>query len=424
VAIILLIDAPGGPQPAELARSMAPFGPVRIISVRWGKPEVHARRLAALSQLGLVEVVDRPDQTVEAGLGVAAGHDIRAVVALSEIVSFYAGLLARLLGLPANPPEALFAVRHKDHQRRLLQRAGVPSPAWRTVSTADDLRACGTLRFPVILKPATGVGSLCVFKAEDTGELADCYPEALRRYREDPRPNGSPPIFLVEEEIPGTHWHEDQRFGYQVSVESLADDETVSHLGVTSKLPLAPPFREVGHVMPSLLSGEQARRIEGVAADAIRALGLTTGAVHTELMLTAEGPVVLEVNGRLGGAVYELMKFSRGYDVVQDIVRTACGQEPLLPGAAVAYAAFFRPQPPEGVFIVKSIDKVRFQQAMRMAEWGVLDKAEGAVLDSRNGTNSNLARFIVTAHDSEELFRKIDTVNSAVRTSVRLESIT
>jgi biotin carboxylase len=420
----LLIDAPGGPQPDELAVSMAPFGPVRIISVRWSRPELHARRLAALSQLGLVEVVDRPDQTVEAGLEVAAGHDIRAVVALSEIVSFYAGLLARLLGLPSNPPEALLAVRHKDHQRKVLQRAGVPSPAWRRVSAADDLRACEALRFPVILKPSIGVGSLCVFKAEDADELARCYPEALRRYREDPRPNGSSPIFLVEEEISGENWHEYQRFSYQVSVESLAHGDTIRHLSVTSKLPLAPPFREVGHVMPSLLSGEQIRRIEGVAADAIRALGLTTGAVHTELMLTAEGPVILEVNGRLGGGVYELLKFSRGYDVVQDIVRAACGQDPLQPGAAVAYAAFVKPQPPEGVFIVKSINKARFWQAMKIVDWGVLDKTEGAVLDSRNGTNSNIARFIVTAPGLDELFSKIDAADYAVRTSVQLESIT
>jgi biotin carboxylase len=246
----------------------------------------------------------------------------------------------------------------------------------------------------------------------------------LRRYQEDPRPNGSSPIFLVEEEISGKNWHEHQRFSYQVSVESLAHGDTIRHLSVTSKLPLAPPFREVGHVMPALLSGEQIRRIEGVAADAIRALGLTTGAVHTELMLTAEGPVILEVNGRLGGGVYELLKFSRGYDVVQDIVRIACGQDPLLPGAAVEYAAFVRPQPPEGVFLVKSINKARFWQAMKIVDWGVLDKTEGAVLDSRNGTNSNIARFIVTAPGLDELFSKIDAADDAVRTSVQLESIT
>jgi biotin carboxylase len=418
---ILLIDAPGGPQPDELAKSMAPCGAVRIISVRWGTPETQARRLAALRRLGPVEVADRPDQVVEMGLAVASG--IRGVVALSEIVSFYAGLLARLLNLPSNPPGALLAVRHKHHQRRLLQSAGVPSPAWRAVAAAGDLRTCGALRFPVILKPSTGVGSLCVFKAEDADELARCYPEALRRYREDPRPNGSPPLFLVEEEIPGTTWQEDRRFGNQVSVESLVHGRTVHHLGVIGKLPLARPFREVGHVTPSRLSGEQVRRIEDVSADAIRALGLTTGAVHTELMLTAEGPVVLEVNGRLGGGVYELMKFSRGYDIVPDIVRVACGQKPRLPGAVVRYAAFVKPQPAEGVFAVKGIDKARFQEAMSTAEWGVLDKAEGAVLDSRNGTNSNMARFIVTAPDPEELFRKIDAVDSGVRASVRLDNI-
>jgi biotin carboxylase len=419
---ILLIDAPGGPQPEALADILMPFRPVRIISVPWGSAELRAARLTALSRLGPVELVDRPDQVVEAGLASAALHDFGGVVALSEIVSFYAGLLANLLGLPGNPPAALLAVRHKNHQRRLLAQGDVPSATARTVNSEADLVDCTDLRFPVILKPSTGVGSLCVFRVADPAELNRAYADALRRYRADPRPNGSAPVFLVEEEIHGTNWHGDPQFGNQVSVESLVHRGVVHHLGVTDKLPLAPPFREFGHVTPSLLTDERIRRVEDVAGDAIRVLGLTTGAVHTELMLTADGPVVLEVNGRLGGGVYELMRFSRGYDVVRAIVDTACGRDPILPDEPSRYAAFVKPQTSEGVFRVAAIDKASMNQAMEGAEWGVLDKTEGAILDSENGTNSNLARFVVTAADQKELFEKIDTVEGGIRSAVTLES--
>lgn len=419
---ILLIDAPGGPQPQALAEILMPLGPVRIISVPWGSAEMRAARLAALTRLGPVELVERPDQVLEAGLASAAQHDFQGVVALSEIVSFYAGLLTNLLGLPGNPPQALLAVRHKNHQRRLLAQAGVPSPAARTVTREADLDGCADLRYPVILKPATGVGSLCVFRATNLAELRPVYAQALRRYRADPRPNGSAPVFLVEEEIHGANWHGDPRFGTQVSVESLVHHGVVHHLGVTDKLPLAPPFREVGHITPSLLTDEQIQRAETVAGDAIRALGLTTGAVHTELMLTVDGPVVLEVNGRLGGGIYELMQFSRRYDVVRAIAETACGQDPVLPNQASRYAAFVKPQPEQGVFRVAAIDKARVQQAMQRAAWGVLDKAEGAVLNSENGTNSNLARFVVTAADASRLFEEIDAVEDGIRSAVALEA--
>ncbi len=420
---LLLIDAPGGPQPEELARIMAAFRPARIISVPWGPAEARARRMAALSTLGPVEMAGRPDQIVEAGLAAAAVHGCRAVVALSEIVSFYAGLLASILGLPGNPPAALLALRRKDHQRRLLGEAAVPSTATRTVITAADLVSCESLRFPVILKPSTGVGSLCVFRAADLRELTGAYAEAVVRYRADPRPNGAAPVFVVEEEIRGDDWHRDPRIGAQVSVESLVHEGVICHLGVTDKLPLADTFREVGHISPSLLTAADIRRVEAVTASAITALGLTTGAVHTELMLTVDGPVVIEVNGRLGGGVHELMKFSRGYDVVRAIADIACGRRPALPGAATRYAAFVKPQPPAGAFRVTGIDKDAFERAMILAEWGVLDKSEGAVIDSGSGTNTNLARFIVTADALGQLFKKIEVVRTAVYHCVRTEAI-
>lgn len=419
---ILLVDAPGGPQPEELAEILAGFAPVRTIMVPWGGSALRERRLRALSRLGPVELVARPDQVIEAGLASAATHGCRAVLALSEIVSFYAGLLADLLGLPGNPPQSLMAVRSKARQRDLLARAGVPSPAVRQIAGPEDLDACSALRFPVILKPSTGVGSLCVCRVDRPADLPAAYSEAIRRYDADPRPNGAVPLFLAEEEIQGANWHKDPRFGNQVSVESVLHEGESHHLGVTDKLPLAPPFREVGHVTPTSLADADAGRIEDVAGSAIRALGLTTGLVHTELMLTQHGPVVLEVNGRLGGGVYELMWYSRSYDVVSAAVATACGQAPALPGAAARYTAFVKPQPAEGRRRVAAVDEAAFREAMRPAQWGVLDKTPGAVLDSENGTNGNLARFLTTAGSLGALFENIDAIDAAVRAAVTVEA--
>jgi biotin carboxylase len=422
----LFVDAPGGPLPTdllpgELIESLKACGPLQIISASLGSSHVDAHRLEALGNLGSVHLVNRPDQIIEAGLAAAAVRRCGAVLALNEVVNFYAGLLANLLDLPANPPEALLAVRHKNHQRKLLAEACIPCPAGQTVRAAEDLAACAKLKFPVILKPSTGVGSLCVFRAANPRELAHVYTRALHRYETDPRPNGALPVFLVEEELAGTNWHRDPRFGCRVSVESLVHEGVIHHLGVTDKLPLASPFREVGNIMPSQLGADDIRRTEAAAADAIRAIGLTTGAVHTELMLTVDGPVVIEVNGRIGGAVYELMKLTRGYDTVLAIADTARGRMPSLPGAAAKYAAFARAQPPQGRFAVTAIDKTAFKQAMALAEWGHLDKTEGAVIDSESGTNTNLARFIVSAGTPVELFEKIGRVTSAVTDCVKLE---
>ena len=418
---LLLIDAPGGPQPGDLVRSLRPFGQVRTVTVAWGSARTQAARLEHLRTLGPAEVVERPDQVIDAGLRWA--EDTGGVVALSEIVSFYAGVLANLIGVPSNPPAALHAARHKDVQRARLDRRGVPSPRARLLTDGDAPAAADGLRFPVILKPATGVGSLCVYRAGDAAKLTAAYEEALRRYHADPRPNGARPIFLIEEEIAGVRWHRDSRFGHQVSVESLVHESTVHHLGITDKLPLVAPFRESGHVSPSTLDTVSSERVRRVAEEAIHALGITTGAVHTELMLTAEGPVVIEVNARLGGGVYELLKFTRGYDIVAAIASIALGKPPELPSEPSGYAAFVKPQPAEGRFRVHGVDAQAATAALAAAEWGVLDKEPGALLDSASGTNANLARFLAHADSAEELFAKIESIDRGLRRAITLEPV-
>ncbi|MBM0275417.1 ATP-grasp domain-containing protein [Micromonospora tarensis] len=417
---LLLVDSPGGPQPDEIVRALGPAGPARVLMLRSGG----AARRDKLGALGPVETFARPDQAVEAGLALASRVPIRGVVAFSETMAFHAGLLANLLGLPANPPAALTAARRKDIQRARLAAAGMPTPGWRLIGGEQDLGACADLRFPVVLKPAVGVSSFCVARVTEPAGLAGAYADAGRRYQANPWSNGADRLFLVEEEIVGSRWHADARFGHQVSVESILHEGTVHHLGVTDKTPVVPPFREEGHLTPSALDPSDLTRVTTVAEQAIRALGLTTGAVHTELMLTADGPVVLEVNGRLAGCMYGLMQFSREYDIARAIAQVACGQAPDLPGAPLRFAAFVRPQPPTGRHRVAAVDQDALDEALKLADWGMLDKPVGSELDSDDGSISNLARYVTTAPDSAALFESIERVNKAIRGALTIEPIT
>ena len=139
---LLLIDAFGGPQAEELAVSLADVGVLRTITL-W-KPGGNDRRIHALRRLGPVDTVARPDHVIEAGLGLAVDHEVRGVVSYSEDVSFYAGVLANLLGVPANPADALIAVirrcRRKSSNTRMA-RAAPMSMASRTDLTASRTSA-------------------------------------------------------------------------------------------------------------------------------------------------------------------------------------------------------------------------------------------------------------------------------------------
>ncbi len=73
---------------------------------------------------------------------------------------------------------------------------------------------------------------------------------------------------------------------------------------------------------------------------ALKALGLGWGPAHTELTLTASGPVIIEVNPRLAGSLIpELVRLARGIDLVEASISLAIGHDPVLKPTAKGFAS-------------------------------------------------------------------------------------
>merc|ERR1711879_72847 len=60
-------------------------------------------------------------------------------------------------------------------------------------------------------------------------------------------------------------------------------------------------FQEQAMCCPTVLSAEQEAAMKTYAADCVKALGFTRGAFHVECWATGEGPLLIEVNPRVGG---------------------------------------------------------------------------------------------------------------------------
>ena len=67
------------------------------------------------------------------------------------------------------------------------------------------------------------------------------------------------------------------------------------------RFPLADPFRETGNFIPAIFDPDTEGALLQLVDDAVRALGIRDSVIHTEIKLTADGPRLIEVNGRLGG---------------------------------------------------------------------------------------------------------------------------
>lgn len=261
------------------------------------------------------QVLDTGDEAAVLGAcrGLA-GSGLAGVTSSSEYFIAMAAEVAARLGLPGPDPVAVRVCRAKDRQRDLLAAAGVAVPRYRVITRDGQpaVAAARELGFPVVVKPATGSGSVGVRLCVNGREVSVAVSDLLTRTADE---RGTPitPVVLVEEYVRGAEF----------SVETL--DDVV--IGVTGKHLGPPPFFvETGHDFPAPVPDSVRDALASTALAALAALGLGWGANHTELRLGANGPMVIEVNPRLaGGMIPAVVAAATGIDLVDACLARAVG---------------------------------------------------------------------------------------------------
>ncbi|MGY0059142.1 ATP-grasp domain-containing protein [Streptomyces sp. LZ34] len=230
------------------------------------------------------------------------------------------GALAARLDLPFHSPELVRKLTHKHLQREVLNGCGASAVPARLVTGEDSARlAVAEVGLPAVFKPDVGTGSRSTYRISSHDDLV----AACRSEFSGPAASGATEAFVLERELQGVA--ATAPWGDYVSVESAVFDGAITHLTVTGKFPLAPPFREAGSFLPAALREEDQKSVLDVATRALTALGVRTGVCHTEVKLTPSGPQVIEVNGRLGGLVNALLARATGVDVLRLAAGIALG---------------------------------------------------------------------------------------------------
>jgi biotin carboxylase len=206
-------------------------------------------------------------------------------------------------------------------------------------------------------------------------------------------------------------------FANFVSVESVVEGGRVEHASISARTPFRWPFRETGYCTPSALSPELQLEVYDVATTAARALGVTIGCLHTEIKLTDVGPVVIEVNGRPGGGISEMLERASGFSILRTALRLAVGDPVELHGpvacSRVGYLLYVFPETD-----VEWIDVVEGLSALREVEGVdeiVLVRGPGQRIDWREGSEAHVFHFTGTTRDHAELLRLIDSTRRLVR---------
>lgn len=176
-------------------------------------------------------------------------------------------------------PEGSRLAFNKAEAKKIFDRVGIPTPPWTTVK-AKDWRRLATFRAPFFIKPVADGSSIGVFLVEDFAHSAEKIIRALARY----------PVLLAERQIKGREFTVGILGKQALPVVELRpkrafyDYRAKYTQGMTE------------YRVPAPISGSLTRKLQRLARNVHRALGLRDFS-RIDFMLDGEGrPYVLEAN--------------------------------------------------------------------------------------------------------------------------------
>jgi len=315
--------------------------------------EGNAADLPLLRRLG--RVVDAPGLAPGPAVAALGPLEPAGIVVFSDEHLVAAALIAQRLGLRFHSPAVAVALTDKEVQRTILADAGMEGPRLVAIpadATPGRWRAAGrSLGYPLVVKPRAGSTSWDTVLAPDEAALVDCARWASGKE------------MVAEQYLPDAKVQSHPGIAGYLSVETAVTGAGYRHLATTGRLPLAPDFRETGFFIPAALDADTRAAVLATADKAASALGVATGIFRTEVKLTPDGPRVIEVNGRLGGAVADAMLLAGGPSFHELVLRLALGLD--LPGDGplpcdrIGFRLLY--QPPRcatGVESIEGLDRV------------------------------------------------------------------
>lgn len=249
---------------------------------------------------GVIEVAKtfRPDGVMT----LATDMPMRAVAAACQV-----------FGLPGITPDTALKATDKGEMIKAFKKYGVEHPWFFVVKDKTELKnILREVTYPCIMKPTDNAGSRGVVLCHSIDDITSEYEYSHHESRSG--------AVIIEEYLQGPEF----------SVEVMVVDGAPYILQITDKLTTgAPHFVEMGHSQPTQQPEMIQKQIKDLARRAVKAVGINIGPAHVEMILTKNGPKMVELGSRMGGdcITTHLVPLSTGVDMVAATIKLACGEE-------------------------------------------------------------------------------------------------
>ena len=269
--------------PAALRR----YG-VEPIHVRSPFPDVHLRY-----QPEDFAVDIQHEDDLAATVARLRAEDVGFVVAAMESGVLLADALSAALGTPGNGMSRPAARRDKYEMVLAVRDAGLAAADSFISSSAEDVVAWALDRgqWPVVLKPVASAGMDNVHFCRSTADIHEAHAAILAATDRYGRRNETA---LAQQYLDGDE--------YFVNTVSRLGTHHIVEIWRYHKHQIDDTRSMVSNEHPVASDDPAARLVGEYALGVLDALEIRNGAAHTEIMLTAAGPVLVESGARLGGA--------------------------------------------------------------------------------------------------------------------------
>ena len=347
------------------------------------------------------EVISTID--IEGAITAAKKHNIDGVMTLAtDMPMRTVAAIAEECGLIGLSVESSIKATDKAVMRQALKQAGVPVPRFVCAASEEEyIAATNQFKNAIIVKPTDSSGSRGVVLVENELQDLEAY-----NYAKAFSKNGK---VIVEEYM----------VGKEVSVETLAIRGKVNVIQITDKITTgAPHFAEIGHTQPSRLDANTQAKIADLAIAANKAIGIKDGPSHTEIIVTSDGPKIVELGARLGGdcITTHLVPLSTGIDLVKACICIALGEEPDIEmdfskGAAIRYFKQYSG-------IVQSIDISEAEKSEGVKKICIVHGVREKITDIVD-SGSRMGFLITQGQDADDAARKADEALERIKVVIK-----
>lgn len=403
-AHVLLVGGGNGAFRANRPQTRTTFLTLRDLLAVFKGLSHHARVIALTG--------DEPEADVIAlARTIHSSDPFDSVAALGEPLTMLAARIADALDLPGVPSaEVVERIVDKERMRARLRETGVEDTGSQIVDSAEALAAfvgAGAPDSQWIVKPAAGAGSLGVSQVGVGGDFDAAFARAAHQETVI-HPDQSNHRVIVEQFLSGP----------QFSVETVSQNGETTVIAITKKYSDPQMFVELGHVVPAPLDDADADAIREHTVRALAAIGITDNVAHTEVVLTPQGPRILETHARVGGDdICEMASIVSGFNISASSIDLAL-RESIAPRLADAKpsgtceAVWFIASTQDGSFAGLAGQKAAQAVHPSVEVTELLD--EGEDVHTLSNSDSRVAQVRASGASAEEAVSRARTAAAAL----------